>query len=125
VEPRFIKVYPNIGSFKKTKISMIVKGLGYHTQKVNVVTSTGFELCQTLEINEWGFLFCSTKEDLNITEPTALFVLFSGKNLSCISNVKEECLYQTSYDDLAKVTQISVISENTIRLTGTNLYKGK
>jgi hypothetical protein len=26
---------------------------------------------------------------------------------------------------LAKVTQISVISENTIRLTGTNLYKGK
>lgn len=89
MEPRFIKVYPNIGSFKKTKISLIVKGLGYHSQKVNVVTSTGFELCQTIDINQWGYLYCITKEDLNITEPTALFVLFNGKNLSCTSNVTE------------------------------------
>jgi hypothetical protein len=125
LEPRFIKIYPNIGSFKKTRVSLIVKGIGFETQGLNVVTSTGDEFCQTIETNEYGYLYCLTKENLNITEPTALFVIFNGKNLSCMSNVTEECYYQTSYDDMAKVMQISVISENTIRLTGTNFYKGK
>ncbi len=66
LSPRIVSVTPKIGSLGGTQIQASVKGVGQRTSTLNLITSTGQGLCQTVTIPKYGEVLCRTAPSVNV-----------------------------------------------------------
>jgi hypothetical protein len=120
LNPLMLSVSPGIGSPAGSIITAIVKGVDPLATVLTLITSTGTDICEKVEIPVYGTIKCKTKA-MTIASNNLQFKVDSF-TYSCANS--GTCSYQTS-TSMPTVSSLSILSNgnfDTMIISGSNFF---
>lgn len=93
VTPRFVSVSPNTGSQGGTLLKLNIQGVGPATQGLQIVDSSGAQICNTIKIVKTGEVYCQTKP---MVIDSTLSLTYNSLTIACTNGNAQLCKLVTN-----------------------------
>lgn len=124
LEPKLVKISPNIGSVGGVLIEATIPGVGLSTTGIDLVNPSGLSICQlnTFKVIAYSKVQCVTNTEDMGAEALAISVKSGETTFPCAATDKTKCNYkQSSADSFPQVDSLTK-TDTTIVFTGVNFY---
>ena len=117
--PTLVAISPSTGSSGGTLITVKGTGFGTSTKGVNLVLSSGTEICKTVTLIKYGEFTCLTKA-MEIQSTSVLKLKTASGSYACGNTINAAaCKYSQTNAGSPTVTAVSATNPTTFQVTGT------